>query len=367
MPRSFRVFAAVLALALSAIGLAACGGGGDESSQSPQQLLQETFGANKPVKSGKLGLDLSIAAQGLQGVQGPVSIKLNGPFESQGKGKLPTFDLNLSLQTGATNFSAGAVSTGDKGFLKVQGKTYEVGDQLFNQFKQGYEQAASKSQNRSGGLSLKALGVDPLNWLTDPKNAGTEDVGGTETYHVTAGVDVGRFLDDINTLLGKASSLGQGNLPSGLTAQQRKAIERSVKSAKFDVWTGKDDKTLRRLRIELGISVPADLRKQANGLKSGALAFDLKIEDLNESQDIAEPKNARPLSELTSALGALGAGGSGAIPGTSGGGTSTTPPTTTPAPSTGGAGSSSQEYLDCLSKAKNDISKVQKCADLLGG
>ena len=41
------------------------------------------------------------------------------------------------------------------------------------------------------------------------------------------------------------------------------------------------------------------------------------------------------------------------------------PAPTTPAPS--GAGGTSQEYLDCLSKAKNDISKVQKCADLLGG
>ena len=124
MPRLLRAFAAVLALALSGIGLAACGGGGDESSQSPQQLLQETFGANKPVKSGNLGLSLDVAAQGLQGVKGPIALKLSGPFESQGKGKLPTFDLTLTLQTGPTNFTAGAVSTGDKGFLKVQGKTY---------------------------------------------------------------------------------------------------------------------------------------------------------------------------------------------------------------------------------------------------
>src|SRR3954462_5193545 len=225
MPRFPRAFAAVLALVLSAIGLAACGGGGDESSQSPQQLLQETFGANKPVKSGNLGLNLDIAAQGLQGVKGPISLKLNGPFESQGKGKLPKFDLSLTLNTGPTNFTAGAVSTGEKGFLKVQGKTYEVGDALFNQFKQGYEKAASQSQSRSGNLSLKALGVDPLAWLENPKNAGTEEVGGTDTYHVTAGLNVPKFLDDVSRLLGKASALGQGsaNLPSGLTAKQRAA------------------------------------------------------------------------------------------------------------------------------------------------
>src|SRR4051794_7693708 len=326
MPRFPRAFAAVLALVLSAIGLAACGGGGDESSQSPQQLLQETFGANKPVKSGNLGLSLDVAAQGLQGVKGPVSLKLNGPFESQGKGTLPKFDLTLSLQTGATNFTAGAVSTGEKGFLKVQGKTYAVGDQLFNQFKQGYEKAASQSKTRSGGLSFKSLGVDPLAWLTDPKNAGTEDVGGTETYHVTAGVDISKFLEDVNSLLGKASSLGQGNLPSGLTAQQRQAIERSVKSAKLDVWTGKDDKTLRRLRIELGISVPADLRKQANGLKTGVVAFDLKTKTPNEPQDNKDPRGGGPFWGPPAALGGPLRGIWG------GGGTAPTPAPTAPAP-----------------------------------
>jgi len=189
-------------------------------------------------------------------------------------------------------------------------------------------------------------------------------VGGTETYHITAGLDIPRFLQDVNTLLGKASSLGQGNLPSNLSAEQARAIARSVKSAKLDVWTGKDDKTLRRLRIELGISVPADLRKQANGLRTGVLVFDLTIADLNESQEISEPKDARPLSELTDALGGS-LGGAGQLPG---GGATTPPAQTTPAlPAPSGGGGQSQEYLDCLAKAKNDISKVQKCADLLGG
>ena len=355
--RSFRVHAGLIALLL-ALGLGACGGGGGGSAES---LLKQTFGPNHPVRSGSLGVQLNIDATGLQGLKGPVSLKLTGPFESQGKGKLPKFDFSLALNTSATNFSAGAISTGDKGFLKVQGKTYVVSDQLFQQFKQGYEQAASKSQSKSGALSFKSLGVDPLSWLKDPKKAGTEDVGGAATYHVTAGINMSKFLDDINTLLGKAGSLGQGNLPSAITPSQRRDIERSVKSATLDVWTGQDDKTLRRLRIELGIAVPADVQKRASGLKSGHVEFDLTISDLNKSQTINAPANARPLSELTSALG----GGS-----SSGSGTTTTPPsgaTTPPAGTTTAPAGSSQAYLNCLQKAHNDIAKVQKCAELLGG
>jgi hypothetical protein len=362
MSRPHRAVAAILAVTLSAFGLAACGGG-DGGGQSAESLLKDTFGANKPVRSGKLSLSLDIDASGLQGLKGPVTLKLTGPFESQGKGKLPKFDLSLALATSGTNFTAGAVSTGDKGFLKVQGKTYAVGADLFNQFRQGYEQAASQSQSKSGALSFKALGVDPLRWLKDPENAGTEEVGGTESYHVTAGLNVPRFLDDVNTLLSKAGALGgqTANLPSGLTDSQRNDIQRSVKSAELDVWTGKDDKTLRRLRINLGIEVPADVQKRASGLKSGRVVFDLTIADLNKPQTVSEPTGARPLSELTDALG-------GTLGGGSAGGTSTAPTQTTPAtPAPTGTGGTSQEYLDCLAKAKNDIAKVQACADLLGG
>ena len=49
MPRSFRVFAALLAVAVSAFGLAACGSSDD--GQNAEQLLKDTFGANKPVRA----------------------------------------------------------------------------------------------------------------------------------------------------------------------------------------------------------------------------------------------------------------------------------------------------------------------------
>ncbi len=173
---------------------------------------------------------------------------------------------------------------------------------------------------------------------------------------MTAGLDVARFLDDVNRLLSKAGALGQqSNLPSSLTDQQRQDIQRSVKSAKLDVWTGKDDKTLRRLRIDIDISVPGEVQKRAGGLKDGKLVFELTIADLNRPQTIKTPTNARPLADLTAAL-------------TQGSGSGTQP---TPAPSgtptAPAAPGVSQQYLDCLQKAGSDISKVQKCAELLGG
>ncbi len=353
MPRAFRVLATLLPVVLASALLSACGGG----STSATDLLKETFGPNKPVRSGKLKLDLLFDATGLKTLKGPVSLKLNGPFASVGKGKLPKFDFALDVNAG-TSFAAGAISTGDKGFVKFGGQAYAVSTQLFTQFKNGYEQAAKRSGGKSSTPSFASLGVDPRNWLTNAKNAGTEKVGGVDAYHITAGIDVGRFLTDVDKLLRKAGSLGQGQVPTSLSAQQRRDIEQSVKTTRLEVWTGKDDKTLRQLKIAIGFDVPANVRSRVGGLQRGTLRFDLLIDNLNQDQTIAAPASSRPLTDLTQALGG-GAGSAGS------GGTTTTPTapptTTTPAPSAG-----SSKYLTCLQKAGSDVAAVQKCAALTG-
>jgi hypothetical protein len=362
MARRFR-FAALLALLLAtAAGVSACGGGSDD--QDANALLKATFGPDQNIKSGRLSLNLAFDGKGLKSISGPVSLKVAGPFQTVGKGKLPKLDISIALSGGGANFSAGAVTTGDKGWLKLQGTSFVVDDQTFAQFKQGYEQASSKNDGGKNP-SLSSLGVDPLRWLKDPKVAGTEEVGGAETEHITAGIDVGALLDDVSTLLSKAGQLGQtaGTVPGKLTDQQRKDIEASVKDAKVDVWTGKDDKALRRLKLDVGIDVPQAVRPRAGGLTTGTLVFDLTIADLNQPQEITGPKNARPLSQLQQliaggATGGTGSTGASGSAGSASGGGSAAPTTTAP--------SGSSEYLDCIAAAGSDVAKIQKCATLAG-
>jgi hypothetical protein len=148
-------------------------------------------------------------------------------------------------------------------------------------------------------------------------------------------------------------------VPTGLTAAQRTAITESVKSASFDVWSGKADGTLRRLRVAVSFAVPQAARAGIGGLQSGTLAIDLAIGALNQRQTVTGPKSSRPLSELT-----------GALQQATGTGTTTTPTTTAPTtttPSSGGGTSAAQsKYLDCLQTAGQDLAKVQRCAALLG-
>jgi hypothetical protein len=345
---------------------AGCGGSSGGGDASTAQLLKDTFSGGKPVKSGKLDVSLGFQAQGLPTLTGPVALKLSGPFASQGAGKLPKFDFDLELAAGGQTVQAGAVSLGDNGYLKFGGHAYVVGKTLFDEFKTGYEKSQQQSKSKDAGPSFKALGVSPATWLKDARQVGKAQVGGTTTFHITSGVDVPRFLADVNRLLSKAKNLGGSttqSVPQGLTPQVQSIIERSVKRTQVDVYTGESDHTLRRLTLSVSLVVPKDAQKAAGGLKSGELRFDLQIADLNSDQTIDAPANPRPLTELQQALGVLQGAGSGASTTPS-----TTPSATTPAPATTTPSAGAPKaYLDCVQKAGTDIAKVQQCAGLLNG
>jgi hypothetical protein len=346
MPRRRLVPPALALLAtLVALALAACGSSGNDSAQS---LLRQTFSGGQGVKSGRLSVLLNANLQGVQNLNGPVALRLTGPFASAGDSALPRFDFTIGLSSNGQSFTAGGVSTGDKGFVRFQGQAYAVSAALFSQFKKGYEASARKSAGKKNANTFSSLGIDPANWLRAPRKAGEQDVGGAQTFHIKSQIDVPRFLTDVSTLLGKAGSLSQGTqVPQTLTAKQRAAIQRAVRTASVDVFTGKDDKILRRLVLAVA------LRKTAS-TRGGTVRFTLEIDDVNADQSITAPSGAKPLDEL---LAQLRGTGSATTPGTK----------TTPLPSTGGSGSggASPKYLDCVNKAGQDLRKVQACAQYL--
>lgn len=360
MRHARRILVPLLA-ALLVVGLTACGsGGGSAKVGSAREVLSDTFGPNKPVKSGRLNLGLRFNSTGLQGLDGPITATLTGPFQSKGGKTLPAFDFDLALNAAGADFSAGAISTGDAGYVKLQGTTYRLSDKFFAGFNNSYKTAASDSKSESSVPGLQTLGIDPRRWLSAPRKVGTEKVGGAESTHVSATVDVPKLLQDVNKLLSKAGTLGgtaAAGIPKGLSASQQAEIAKAVKSTSFDVWAGVDDGILRRLKINVAFDIPKAAQSSAGGLKSGDLTIDLTIADLNKSQSVAAPKNARSSAELTAQLNELLGGLLGGSPNTSTGSGSSS--------GSGAASGQTSDYLECLGKAGADIAKVQACASLL--
>jgi hypothetical protein len=360
-----RTLLLALAALLAALVITGCGGGDSGSSASEDtsvdELLDKTFSGKKNVDSGKLDLSLKLDVQGGSSsqVQGPISLRLSGPFQTQGKGKLPKFDIDASFEGAGQNLKAGLASTGDKGFVNFQGTEYAVSDQVFQQFRAGYEQAQKQATEGSKDQqSLATLGIDPRRWLTDAQNAGEAKVGDTDTIKITGGVDVSKLLDDVNTALEKARGLGvqgSGSLPEKLTDEQKRQAAEAIKNLKVEIYTGKEDTTLRRMLVSMDVQAA---EASSGGAQSGSLALDFSLLDLNEGQDIAEPSGAKPFDELLGQLGGLGLG-AGAPGSGSGSGSGS---------DSSGSGASAKalkEYSDCIEAAGEDVAKAQKCAELL--
>ena len=153
---------------------------------------------------------------------------------------------------------------------------------------------------------------------------------------------------------------------------------------RFDLWTGEDDKILRRIEVEFGFEVPKDLQQDTQGVERGKVKMALEIADVNEDQDdqgaaatrgrcpscrarsaLAVARAARPAAPRAAArrrrllgrrlLGRRLVRRRRRAAGTdlgSGGGQS------------GIDSKRSQRYLDCLSEAKKPAD-IEKCAAIL--
>ncbi|MBV9367681.1 MAG: hypothetical protein JOY89_25855 [Solirubrobacterales bacterium] len=361
-------FRAWIMVVLASLGVAACGRSAG-SSGDPNALLSQTFSGTHKVTSGVLNLTLTINPSGSSTLNGPITLSFGGPFQTRGAGKLPESNFTASASALGHSVSLGILSTGTNGYVTLQGSSYRMPQATFQKLESSFAQLASLPGGGNGSGSLGKLGIQPLHWLTHPTIVGTENVGGAQTTHIHAGVNVPALVNDLNTLLEKASSLGvsgTSSLKSGLPPATRARIAASIENPSVDVWTGKDDKTIRKLTVALTVPVTGNTSTQLGGMTSADITLTMQYSNLGAPQTITAPTTVRPFSEFQAKLAAFlqalqsaagGALGSSGGTGSSGAGANTSPST--------GSASSVQKYSQCIQQAGGDVSKMQQCASLL--
>lgn len=324
---------------LCAALLAACGGSDDASAE---RTLEQTFGASATsIERGRVTATLRLEPEGLLKLGGPIALRLTGPFAAPSRRNLPRFDLAFLATLAGQRFGGSAISTGTKGFLKLDDRMYAVDDAFVAKLRRGVGEAAAEPQ-----AGLKSLGIDPLRWITGAELKGEERVAGSDTVRIGGDVDVARLLADLGTLLDKAGGAGA----SLLTPQLRKQIGDAVKSAKVDVWTGADDKVLRQLAVVVSFAFEDGSQSPIPGLDGGRITMRARLDDVNGAPvRIAAPKRARPLSELTGEGGlskfleGVGAGVTGGV----------------------GPGDDGAALLRCVTQAGGASAEIVRCASKL--
>jgi len=366
MHHSRSALTGLILVVLASLGVAACGSA-SSGSANPNTLLSETFGGTHKVTSGNLNLTLTVDPSGSSTLSGPITLSFGGPFQTRGAGKLPESNFTVSASALGRNVSLGVLSTGTAGYVTLQGTSYQMPQATFQKLESSFAQITSTTgSSSSSSNALTKLGIHPLHWLSSPTVVGTENVGGAQTTHIHAGVNVNAMLTDLNTVLEKASSLGVSGasaLKSGIPSADRSKIAAAIKNPSVDVWTGSGDKTLRRLQITLTVPVTGATSQQLGGVTSADIGLSMQYSDLNKPQTIKAPTTVRPYSEFQSKVSAFVQGLQGAAAGVLGGATGSGG-----AGSSGGTstnGSSVSKYSRCIQAAGTDVSKMQKCASLL--
>jgi hypothetical protein len=292
--RSLRLFlAACASLVLCSALLAACGGDDKKGDTGAQTLLDQTFGSGAAaIDNGRLNVAFRLDPKGLLALGGPIKLTLDGPFAAPSHGLLPRFDVNFDATLAGTVFDGSVLSTGRAAFVRLDGREYKVDRAFVADLRKGLADAADKKQP-----GLKALGIDPLRWVSGAQERGKERITGVDTTRISGNVEVAKLLEDLDRLLTKAG--GPGGSGGLLSPEVRTQIADGVKSAKVDIWTGTADKILRQLAVRIDFAFK-DGETPIPGLDSGKIDLRLRLTDVNKTKvTAAAPAGARPLADLT--------------------------------------------------------------------
>jgi len=272
------------ATAAGALAVSACGA--EEAS-----VVKTAF--EQDIKSANVTVDLSMKAQGQE-----TSIKLAGPFQSNGERKLPSVDWKLNV-TGATPepIDAQVISTGDDAFVVYGGETYQVGKENI---------AKLKLSGAGGGMQSADLGkmlTQMRDWF--PETSGTQDaeLDGEPVTRISGKLDLSEALKDMKAMAKQPGASGFEGLKE-LSNKDLKEVEKVVSDPNFTIDVGKSDGKLRR--------IAASMTMNADGEK-GALALSVKLADVDKPVDIQAPSGGRPIEELMQKL-QQDFGGGGAEP-----------------------------------------------------
>ena len=324
--RRFTSALTILAVALLfVIALAACGSSGSGAAAtaapvasptvSAQVLLQQAAAATATVKSASFTADVALKAQGDTTKMNPTTQALLGQgigLHAAGMAGHGAADMTLAVHVAGQTIPLAMKVKDGKAYVQYQGKWY-VADQ------KSAGSLITPSTTPSGGL--KGLGLDPAAWGATFTYVGVETVGGVQTYHVTATVDPAKVMGSLFKALrdtATAKQLGTGNTSAQVkqflaNRAQLRRLQRSLKSAKADVWIGAADKRVHKATVALVMNTAGlgSAAAQAQGVTGLAVTVSVTLAGFDQPVSVTPPASAQPIQQLGNSLFGGLLGGSG--------------------------------------------------------
>ena len=277
---------ALLVLLILLPTLAGCSIGDDNEAE---EVLAETAENLGEIRSGNLDLRLIVVPRSGR----EFGFELHGPFaRAERAGELPVLDVQYTQIIDGQRGTISLLSTGEEAFAIVDGQAYELGEEQTQELRAA---SGAFAGGGGGGRGLDQLPID--DWVVDPDVEDGGEVGGAETDHVSGELDIVAATNGLIEL-----GRGFGREVQGIEGASADLLRDSTEEAQFDVWTGVEDRLLRRLLLEAQLGrVPAELSQALGEVAGGTVTFELAVTDANSEVTVEAPPNPRPSSELPGA------------------------------------------------------------------
>jgi hypothetical protein len=270
---------------VSGLVLVACG-----RSSPGERALGTTTDRLSAIRSGDLAMTLLASTADAQAGRG-VGFELRGPFAvAERKGELPLADLDYTRVTGTKRRTTKFISTRHDAYVELDGKAYRLDPGQVADLR-----ATGSKDVGKGGLE----GLDPDQWVKDPRVAPAGTVDGVAADRIAGKVDAVGALNDV---LGLASEFGAApeGAPTRLEGDAAQEVRRAVRGTRLELLTGRKDRLLRHLRIDVtfGVDQQRALAKALGSLAGVRISLQLDVRQPNRQVSVTAPSRARPASEL---------------------------------------------------------------------
>jgi hypothetical protein len=272
----------VAVLACLAVLLAGC-----SQASEAEKVTKATADNLEKIHSGELAFRLVTGAGEPARAEGDVGFEMSGPFALAEPGGLPVARIDYTRLTAGRRASTTVISTGAKAYVTLAGAVYEL--------------PAAEVERLRAPRTAKSRGFSSLRidqWAEDPQLSAGEAVDGEATDRIQGNVDVVRTLNDLFAF-GRQVGAEELTVPE-IRGEDADQLRRVTSAATVDLLTGREDRFLRRLAVDIRLAAQAPERmKQALGqLAAAHIRLELGVTRVNAPVQVPEPAGALPASAL---------------------------------------------------------------------
>ena len=235
----------------------------------------------------------------------PGQRQLSGPFQSQGEGQLPKFDLDAVLEGDGPEPHGGRHVDRRQGLRPLPGHGLRRSPTRSSSSSRPATSRRRSSGSKSRASRFAALGLDPRSWLTDPQERRRGEGRRRRHDQDHRRRRLPTLLDDVN---GRCARRGRSACrarrgPQQLTRRAAPAGRaRRSRTRRSRSTPARTTRSCAGMRVDLGVRTPASRQR------SGTIALRPPLTDLNEDQDIAEPPTPSRSTSCSASSAACGLG-----------------------------------------------------------